>query len=54
MEITDIEFQPHTGTIDQILMNEADGLESLEVEVTEMDNSGIGEGILSALGGMGI
>lgn len=52
--INDIEFREHTGSIDQILMNEADGLPSLEGDVSEMNNEGIVEGIFAALGGMGI
>jgi len=52
--INDIEFR-HTGSIDQILMNEADGvIGDLEADVSEMDNEGIVEGIMDAFGGMGI
>ena len=54
MGITDKEFQPHTGIIDQRLMNEADGFPNIEVDVSEMDNQEIGNGVGSALGGMGI
>ena len=48
--INDIEFR-HTGSIDPILMNEADGvIGDLEADVSEMDNRGIVEGIMDALG----
>jgi len=53
--INDVEFLEHTGSIDQILMNEADGVDGdLEADVSEMDNEGIAEGIMAAFGGMGI
>lgn len=52
--INDVEFLEHTGSIDQILMNEADGFPGLENDDIEMDNEGIVEGIRAAFGGMGI
>ena len=52
--INDIEFR-RTGSIDQILMNKADGVDGdLEADVSEMDNEGVVEGIMAAFGGMGI